>query len=102
MILGTSLLLCFESAISDILIDEKREVAMVRPYIGADGIAYLEFDKVDGVCGQKTYRIELSKGGGKETYSAALSAMMASKQVKISVAECTGWGTEVKSLYLYK
>ena len=57
------------------------------------------------LCNTNTFRIELKYHGSKEMYSAAMAAMMGSKQVKIEIKhrpEGCEWGHELQSLYIVK
>lgn len=55
------------------------------------------------ICNTTVFKIDASFPGAKEMYSAAMSAMIAGKTVKLEIytdTGCEGWGTKLQSLYV--
>lgn len=81
-------------------------IVYLRPYNvnGSTGTVYMEVS-ASSVCNTNVYSIDLSYGGGKELYAAALAALMGNKQVRVEVANdtgCTGWGSKLQSIYIFQ
>ena len=72
----------------------------VRPYIS--GVIFVTVDSTD-FCETSVFKIGHDVAGKEEMYSALLSALMASKKVRLEALTstgCNGWGTELQSIYL--
>jgi len=79
----------------------KVNLVSLRPYVGK---VYVQVSPA-GLCGTEVFTIELANTGGKEMYAAALTAFSAGKLVELEVSNatgCTGWGTTLQSLYIYR
>jgi len=79
-------------------------VTIIRPYTtesqnGATGTIYFSVSSTS-LCGTESFKLELSRSGSKEAYSAILSALLTGKRVRLEVDACDGWGTSVRSIYL--
>lgn len=78
----------------------------LRPYAdsnnSAGGTVYITVDS-STFCGTSVFRIDLSWGGAKLEYAAALSALVSGKSVEIEVPTtvyCTGWGQTIQSIHI--
>ncbi|HEY6528758.1 MAG TPA: hypothetical protein VIZ65_08685 [Cellvibrionaceae bacterium] len=85
----------------------KLKIVKVRPYnnaSGGPGDVYIQTDRT-GPCNTNTYRIPLAWGGGKESFSIAVTALVAGRDVEIEIdnAGCgtPAWATNVQSIYLW-
>ena len=75
-------------------------VIMVRPY--NSGSIYIQLDS-NVLCDTSVFMIDGNNAGKDIMYSAALSALVAKKKVRVEALTstgCTGWGTRLQSLYL--
>jgi hypothetical protein len=84
----------------------KLKIVKVRPYhniSGGAGEVYIQTDKA-GPCNTGVYRIPLGWGGGKESFSIAVTALVSGRDVEIEIdnAGCgnPAWATNVQSIYL--
>ena len=84
-------------------------ITTLRPYNSAgaaDGVVFVAVVSADPnvpVACTTVFQIELTYGGGKAVYAAALTAFVAGKAVYIEMVNdggCTGWGTKIQSLYV--
>lgn len=82
------------------------KIISLRPYMDAGnasaGVVYVTVDS-STFCGTSVFRINLSWGGGKAAYAAALSAEVSGKSVQLEVPTsvgCTGWGQDLQSVYI--
>jgi len=80
---------------------EAVNISYLRPYVGGN-IVFVYTNT--SLCSQAAYSIELGTNGGKAAYAAALTALAASKLVKLEIAGQCGAGaagsTNVQSLYI--
>ena len=84
-------------------------ITQVRPYNSAgapDGavfVAVVSADPAVPVACTTVFQIDLTYGGGKAVYAAALTALATGKTVQIEMVNdggCAGWGTKIQSLYV--
>ncbi|MEW6995097.1 hypothetical protein AADZ84_12615 [Colwelliaceae bacterium MEBiC 14330] len=80
------------------------EISQIRPYNNSSYGAVYIYVTEKSLCDTSMYRVDLSLRGSELIYSAALSAMMAGKKVKIEIDNngCANpaWRTKIQSLYV--
>jgi restriction endonuclease Mrr len=77
-------------------------ILSVRPYSG--GLIYVQVSST-AFCDTSVFAFTNSEVNGKEMYAAALTALVSGKEVQLEASTatgCTGWGTRLQSIYLYK
>lgn len=52
------------------------------------------------LCNTTVFKIDVDDPGRDQMYSAALSALMGNKKVKVEENGCSGWGTNLRSFYI--
>ena len=79
------------------------EVLRLRPLSDSGTAGVYMLLKSSTICETTEFRIDLAKIGGQEMYSAALAAMLAGKKIQVEAVTsgCTGWGTELRSIYIH-
>ncbi len=78
----------------------KVKINNIRPYHSSNNVVFIEVSN-SSFCNTNVFKII----NDKQMYSAALAAMMSDKDVKIEVIDstgCSGWGTILQSIYIYK
>lgn len=93
--------LCVPRAVQAAPIGGRMLILSMRPYIG--GSIYLAVSSKD-LCGTEVFSFMGGDVNGKEMYAAALTAMVAGKEVQLEVSAatgCTGWGTRLQSIFIY-
>ncbi|MBF0298628.1 MAG: hypothetical protein HQK51_07910 [Oligoflexia bacterium] len=75
------------------------KIVMFRSYSGGDVFIHLA-DNI--ICNTSVFKIQGSEGN-KMMASTAMSAFLSGRQVSIEIptSGCTGWGTEVLSIYVH-
>lgn len=81
-------------------------IVTLRPYSNSGGSTggaiYVTVDS-STFCSATVFKIDLTFGGAKEAYAAALSAIVSGKSVQLEVLNstgCAGWGTTLQSIYI--
>lgn len=81
-------------------------IVNLRPYSNnsgsTGGAIYITVDS-STFCSTTVFKIDLTLGGAKEEYAAALSAIVSGKAVLLEVPTsvgCTGWGQTIQSIYI--
>lgn len=71
----------------------------VRPYMGSNDTVFTA--SAATACDTDTYRIKgIDTASGKAALAAVYTAIATGFKVKIEVTNCTGWGSEIQSIYL--
>jgi hypothetical protein len=79
-------------------------IVQVRPYVSRDtnpGTVYIEVDQAT-ICNSYIYALDMSRGGSKEAYAVALSALILDKPVVFELVNsgCSSSGTKIQSIFL--
>jgi hypothetical protein len=91
--------LCVPTAIKAEPTGGRVTIVSMRPYSG--GLIYLQVSSND-LCGTEIFSFTESEVNGKEMYAVALTALVTGKQVQLEARGCSGWGTRLQSIYIYR
>lgn len=94
--------LCVPSAVQAEPTGGRVSILSLRPYSG--GLMYVEVSS-GALCSTSVFTFSVSEVNGKEMYAAALTALTNGKQVQLEVSNatgCTGFGSRLQSIYLFK
>lgn len=80
------------------------EVLTIRAFAEGNGGVFVKVSTSNYMCDTNEFKVDLSKSGGAEIYSMLLASMMSGKKVRLEIVSsgCTGWGTELRSVYIHK
>lgn len=74
-------------------------ITEIRPYMGTNVTTFTAAEVT--TCGTKTFRINgIDTPSGKAALAAVYTAIATGSKVKIEVTNCTGWGSNIQSIYL--
>ena len=82
------------------------DITLIRPYNsdGGSGAVFIHVSD-NSLCETSVFKIDLSYGGSREAYAAAITAFTTNKKISIEVVNstgCNGWGTTIQSIFLNK